>query len=186
MIRMMLAAAAAMTLVACNQANGPQLPPVQPGAQAPSTQTPQPGVRQGTPDEANRQQLLASIGTYLDGYQAQMAPGLTPVQGMDDQITAIQPGTDTRWLVNLNAGTTYAFLGACDGDCTNVDLELIDMRTGGVVGSDMLADDYPIVTFTPPANGQYIARLLLQNCSVAPCYVGTRVVAQQGGGAAPK
>jgi hypothetical protein len=110
---------------------------------------------------------------------------MTPVEGMTDQVTAIQPGTDTRWLVNLNAGTTYAFLGACDADCNNVDLELIDMRTGGVVGSDLLNDDYPIVTYTPAANGQYIARLLLQNCTVAPCFVGTRVVSQAGG-AAPK
>lgn len=186
MMRMMLAAAAALTLAACNQASGPQLPPVQPGAQAPSTQTPQTGVQQGTPSNEDRTRLIESIGTYLDAYQAQMAPNTAPVEGMDDQVVAIQPGTDTRWLVNLNAGTPYTFLGACDGDCTNVDLELIDMRTGGVVGSDMLGDDYPIVNFTPPANGQYIARLLLQNCTVAPCYVGTRVRSQAAGGAAPK
>jgi hypothetical protein len=186
MMRMMLAAVAALSLAACNQGNGPQLPPVQPGAQAPSVQTPQTGVQQGTPTNEIRQQIIARIGTYLDGYQSQMAPNTARVQGMDDQIVAIQPGTDTRWQVNLNAGTAYTFLGACDDDCNNVDLELIDVRTGGVIGSDMLGDDYPIVNFTPPANGQYIARLLLQNCTVAPCYVGTRVVSQAAGGAAPK
>jgi hypothetical protein len=180
-----LAAAAALALAACNQAgSGPALPPVQNGAQAPSTQAPQPAVRQAQITNEVRQQITGRIGQYLDNYQSQMAPGTTPVQGMDDQIVAIAPGTDTRWLVNLNAGTTYVFLGACDDDCNNVDLELIDMNTGGVVGSDMLTDDYPLVTFSPPANGRYIARLLLQNCTVAPCYVGTRV--RTMGGAAPK
>jgi hypothetical protein len=186
MMRMMLAAAAALTLVACNQGNGAALPPVQPGAQAPSTQTPQPTAQQAQITDEVRQQLITGMDTLLDNYQSQFAASMGPVQGMDDQVVALQPGTDNRWSVNLTGGTPYTFLGACDGDCTNVDIELIDMRTGGVVASDMLADDYPVVAFTPPADGQYIARLLLQNCTVAPCYTGTRVVSQTAGGAAPK
>jgi hypothetical protein len=35
----------------------------------------------------------------------------------------------------------------------------------------------PIVDYTPPNDGAYIVRLLLQNCSVAPCYVGATVAA---------
>jgi hypothetical protein len=48
----------------------------------------------------------------------------------------------------------------------------------------MLPDDYPVVNFTPPTNGRYIARLLLQNCTVAPCYTGTRLLAQSANAAA--
>jgi hypothetical protein len=187
MMRMMFAAAAALALAACNQGgNGPALPPVQEGAQAPSTLTPQTAPQQANITDEVRQQLIAQMDTLLDAYQQQFAASRTPVEGMADQVVALQPGTDNRWVVNLNAGTDYTFLGACDGDCTNVDIELIDMRTGGVVASDMLSDDYPVVNFTPPANGQYIARLLLQNCTVAPCYTGTRVLTQAAGSAAPK
>lgn len=185
MMRMMLAAAAALTLVACNQGSGPQLPPVQAGAQAPSTQTPQPTTQQAQITDEVRQQLITGMDTLLDNYQSQFAANMSPVNGQNDQVVALQPGTDNRWVVPLTGGTAYTFLGACDGDCNNVDIELIDMRTGGVVASDMLGDDYPVVNFTPPADGQYMARLLLQNCTVAPCYTGTRMLSQQGG-AAPK
>ena len=88
--------------------------------------------------------------------------------------------------MQLTAGTPYRIVGACDGDCTNVDIELISMTTGGVVASDMLPDDYPVVNFTPPANGQYIVRLLMQQCTVAPCYAGARVLQQGAGAAGPK
>jgi hypothetical protein len=97
----------------------------------------------------------------------------------------MQPGTDHRQNVTLTGGTAYRFVGACDGDCTNFDIELIDMRTGGVVASDMLPDDFPIVNYTPPANGQYIVRSLMQACSVAPCFAGTRALTATAAGAAP-
>lgn len=183
----MFAFAAVVSLAACNQQGaGPALPPVQEGAQAPTTLTPQPGTRQAQVTDEVRQQLIAGMDTLLDHYQSQFAASMTPVEGLDDQVVALQPGTDNRWVVNLRGGTPYTVLGACDGDCNNVDIELIDMRTGGVVASDLLSDDYPVVNFIPPADGQYMARLLLQNCTIAPCYTGTRILSQAAGGAAPK
>ena len=58
----------------------------------------------------------------------------------------------------------------------------LEYRTGGVVASDMLPDDYPVVEFTPPANGQYVIRMLMQTCTIAPCYAGARILSQGGGG----
>jgi hypothetical protein len=69
----------------------------------------------------------------------------------------------------------YRIIGACDGDCTNVDIELIDSR-GGVVASDLLPDDYPVVSYTPSADGVFYARALMQACTVAPCFAGMRVL----------
>ena len=66
-----------------------------------------------------------------------------------------------------------------DGDCTNVDIELISMTTGGVVANDMLPDDFPIATYRPEANGQYMVRLLMQACTRSPCYAGFRVISDQ-------
>jgi hypothetical protein len=182
----LLAAAAAVTLAACNmlpgQTSGPPMPPVQAGAQAPTVLTPQAGVAQATNITAEqRQQLIANIGQQLDTFTGNFGGGKAPPAGFTDQINPLQPGTDHRLVMDLTANTPYTFVGACDGDCTNVDIELISMTTGGVVASDTLPDDYPVVNFTPPANGQYMVRTMLQNCTVAPCYVGMRALAEAPG-----
>jgi hypothetical protein len=184
--KVLVAAAAVLALSACNQAgSGPALPPVQPGAQAPSVQTPAPSqAQQGNITPQVRQQLIDNIGQQLNQIGQNFASGQTPPQGFTDQIVPMQPSTDHRFAIALTAGTAYTFIGACDGDCTNVDIELIDGTTGGVVASDMLSDDFPVVSFTPSANGNYIVRLLMQQCSVAPCFAGARVLQAAGGGGA--
>lgn len=177
MRQLMLAAAAALALGACGgSANGPPLPKVQAGATPPSTQSPASPTEQTTVTDEVRQQLVAQASELLNQVQSQFAPGLSALNGQADVVTPMQPGTDNRFVVNLTAGTDYAFLGVCDGDCTNVDIELISMETGGVVANDMLPDDYPVVGFTPPADGAYMVRTLMQVCTRAPCYAGTRVL----------
>ena len=183
-MRWMIAAGAALLLAACGQqGSGVALPPVQEGAQAPSTQARPTGTVQQaqiTPDI--REQLTANINQMLG--QMQQQQGGEAVASIPDQLLEMQPGTDHRQQVALTGGTAYRIDGACDGDCTNLDIELIDMRTGGVVASDVLPDDFPIVSFTPPADGQYIIRTMMQACSVAPCFAGTRVVSTSAPGQA--
>ena len=191
MRKILLAAAAAMALSACGQllggGNGPALPTVQEGAQAPSTQARPTGqVQRAQIDDATRTQLIANIGEQLGAISQNFAAGMAPPAGATDQIVALEPSTDHRWTIDLAANTAYTFVGACDGDCTNVDIELISMTTGGVVASDMLPDDYPVVQFTPPADGQYMVRTLLQTCTGAPCYTGTRALAHSGSASAGK
>jgi hypothetical protein len=180
-MRWLIAASAALVLAACGeQGTGAKLPPVQEGAQAPSTPTAPSGpVQQAQITDEVRQQLTTNIDGMLDQMQSQL--GGTPMEGFTDQIVAMQPGTDHRQQVALAGGSSYRIVGACDGDCTNLDIELIDVATGGVVASDMLPDDFPVVNFSPPANGQYIVRSLMQACSVAPCFAGTRVLVAGGG-----
>jgi hypothetical protein len=131
-----------------------------------------------------RQQLISQIGQYLGATQQQFAAGSSQVGA--DTIVPMQPGRDHRFLVDLNGGAAYAFIGACDGDCTNVDIELIDMNTGGVVANDMLPDDFPIASYRPTANGQYMVRLLMQACTTSPCYAGVRVVSDTAPASAPQ
>lgn len=185
----MMAAAAAMTLAACGQMggnSGPALPTPQPGVTAPSVQTrPTGNVEQVTISDSNRQQIMANLTDLLNQAGQQFAGGMSPPQGFSDETTSLQPGTDHHWQFNLHAGTPYVVLGVCDADCSNVDIELIDSR-GGVVASDMLPDDYPVVQFTPPADGTYYARLLMQTCTRAPCYAAMRVVAASAAAPANK
>jgi hypothetical protein len=187
-MRMIFAAGAALMLAACGQqGSGAPLPPVQAGAQAPSTQTAPSGpVQQAQISAEQREQFLGRVTQYLDMATNQMGGGATAAPGFTDEKVAMLPGTDHRWQIDLVAGTPYRFLGACDDDCSNLDIELIDVSTGGVVASDMLADDFPIVDFTPQANGRYIVRMLMQTCTVAPCFAGTRVLTIPAGGASGK
>lgn len=185
-MRLALAACAVLMMAACGQqGSGPALPPVKEGAQAPSTQTPPSGtVEQAQISAEQREQFLARVTEYLDMATTELGGGAVATPGIADEKVAMQPGTDHRWNVELVAGTSYRIVGACDDDCTNMDMELIDVATGGVVASDMLPDDFPVVSFTPQANGRYIVRLLMQTCSVAPCFAGARVLsgsAQAGG-----
>jgi hypothetical protein len=181
---LLLAAVAAFSLAACNQAGGgPALPRVQEGAVAPSELTrPSSGVQQVQVTAEVREQLTQYIGQQLD--QMQNASGLTPVAD-GQSIQPMQPGTDHRMVLPLTAGTPYTFVGACDNDCNNVDIELISMTTGGVVASDMLPDDFPIVNYVPTENGEYMVRLILQTCTQAPCFAGARALSGAAGGGAP-
>ena len=184
MRQFLIAAAAACMLAACGAgADGPPLPRVQAGATPPSTQSPGSPTEQTTVTDEVRQQLITQIGQLLTQTQQQFASGAHTVG--NDTIVPMQPGHDHRYVVDLNAGAMYGFIGACDGDCTNVDIELISMTTGGVVANDMLPDDYPIVSYRPEANGQYMVRLLMQACTRSPCYAGVREISDtpQAGGA---
>jgi hypothetical protein len=124
-----------------------------------------------------RAQLETLVAGYLDHVQGQVGASLQPAPGFTDHIAGMQPGTDDRWVVDLVGGATYGIIGACDNECSNMDIELIDMTTGGVVASDLLPDDFPVVQFAAPANGRYMVRMLMQTCTVAPCYAGARVLA---------
>ena len=185
MMRSILAAAAAaLMLSACGQGSGPPLPATQEGAlNAPSEQSAQMAQRATVTPEVQAQ-LTEQMHEYLNRSATANASGMTAAPGFEDEISDLMPGTDHRWQVNLVGGTNYRIIGACDNDCSNLDLELIDSR-GGVVASDMAPDDFPVVNFTPQANGSYIVRVLLQTCTVAPCYVGARVLTNGGGAVQP-
>lgn len=176
MRQLLIAAAAAFALAACGQggADGPPLPPVQAGATPPSTQSAASPTEQTTVTDEVRQSLITGMSTQLTQLQSVNAPNYTQVG--NDTVVPMQPGRDHRFLVDLTGGTEYGFIGTCDGDCSNVDIELISMETGGVVANDMLPDNYPIFPYTPAANGQYMVRILMQACTRAPCYAGARVV----------
>jgi hypothetical protein len=165
--------AAALLLIACNQGgSGPPLPEVQPGARAPSQQT-RVDAPQASLSENDRQELALLVGRRLhESYQV-WAPGFARVDA-GETIAALQPGTDHRHNVNLAAGVSYRVVSACDNECEDLDLELIDVSTGGVVLDDMRPDTahQPILDYTPSRDGQFIIRALLQGCSVGPCYVG--------------
>lgn len=102
----------------------------------------------------------------------QIAAGYT--QFGDDLITSIPlAGEGHRQTVHLDAGRAYLFQGACDQDCSDVDMEILD-PSGRQAAQDVATDDRPVVAVTPARAGDYTVRIWLAQCSVEPCYVGFR------------
>lgn len=92
----------------------------------------------------------------------------------EDAIEAIAiEGDGHRQTVRLQAGHSYLFQGACDQDCTDVDMEVFD-ADGTQLAQDVATDDRPQVALTPTATGDYTVRVFLAQCSVEPCFVGLR------------
>ena len=122
-------------------------------------------------------EFQALITGYLNDYARQMANGWSQVQSVPDTVAALQVNNEHRWQVSLRGGQTYAFIGACDNECDNVDL-ILESSSGQQIKADVLDDDYPLVDFTAPADGVYTLRIQLKTCTIAPCYVGARLVRQ--------
>lgn len=173
MIRNLRAAAAvaalAATLAACGDA-GDRAPKHPSQSQPPAVQTKQVQI---SPE--NRRMVEDNIRQLLTDASAQFAAGKAPVAN-GEVITAIQPASDHQFPVELQGGVAYTIVGACDVDCNDVDLELLDGATGQVVGSDLLPDDYPVVNYTPAAPARFFVRVILKTCTQSPCYVGARVL----------
>ena len=86
---------------------------------------------------------------------------------------------DESILVSLTAGTHYVIVGACDNDCSDVDLQVFNNQ-GTKLGEDMETDDKPVVEVTPSYTGQFRVKILMANCRTNPCYYGVQVFAQGG------
>ncbi len=173
---LVIAFAALAALAACSDnSTGPALPETPEGAQAPVELEAQGPVRQADISDEQRVEFEQLIRRYLDAAQQRFANGLSETPEAPEQIVTLLPGGDYRWHIDLAAGASYRFIGACDDDCTNIDFELI-APGGGVVASDLLDDDFPVASYTVEQAGQYIGRLMMIECSVAPCFAGARVL----------
>ncbi|HUR92601.1 MAG TPA: hypothetical protein VMY38_08010 [Gemmatimonadaceae bacterium] len=105
--------------------------------------------------------------TSGQGYQRDVSTFGSQIIGAldDDGVVQIQ--------VTLRAGTRYAIGGVCDSDCSDLDLSVTSGTT--VVGSDVLSDDTPIVTFTAQNTGPYMVKITMATCSANPCSFGLMV-----------
>jgi len=157
--------------------------PAGPRLNAPSTQATVVGTPQAQINAAQRAELEDGVREFLSAAQTRFAPGMSAAPGFPDKIVSLQPGRDDRWQVELTARTAYRVLGGCDNECSNVDIEIIDAR-GGVVASDLQPDDRPVVDFTPARSGVFTIRILMQTCTLAPCFAGARVLVNQPAGQA--
>lgn len=114
-------------------------------------------------DELLRERGFASVGEAMTGGAA---------EGESDDHT-----------VRLTGGVEYRIVAACDQDCSDVDLILLD-ESGNVVTSDVESDADPVIAIVPPSTAEYTVRVAVVTCSVAPCLHAARLY-QAGAAARP-
>ncbi len=84
---------------------------------------------------------------------------------------SIGAGEDDLWTFYFVEGTEYIISAACDNDCTDIDVKILN-EDGGVVQEDTKDDDPPIVVFTPKVSASYKVEVKMYTCSEEPCYFG--------------
>jgi len=113
-----------------------------------------------------------TLGGYLDGYAQQYAQGLDAVG--DDELARLADDAAHDYEVRLDGGRSYRVLGACDTNCRDVDLYVMD-PSGQEIGRDVLTDDYPVVEIPNAQDGTYTVRIGMPDCGADECLSAARV-----------
>jgi hypothetical protein len=76
----------------------------------------------------------------------------------------------SSFSLTLHQDSAYVVVGACDGDCTALQLELF-APTGYEVAVAREATDAPILRITARETGTYRLAVVMATCRVNPCWV---------------
>jgi hypothetical protein len=79
--------------------------------------------------------------------------------------------------MTVAGGNQYVLFGACDRDCSDVDLKIYDTNNN-LVMQDVAVDDTPVLTFTANGSGKYRVVVVMAACRQNPCYYGIQLKAR--------
>ncbi|MDZ4693266.1 hypothetical protein [Terricaulis sp.] len=116
-----------------------------------------------------------TLGYLEHGLQRHAALGYAPDRTVPDITESLELDRPFLWSVYLEAGVNYRVYGACDNDCSDLDMEIYGVD-GRFIERDAARDDTPYVQLTPAQSGRHYVRLWLYECSAEPCWVAARVV----------
>jgi hypothetical protein len=97
------------------------------------------------------------------------------------QIGELPRRDRTDHTVNLQAGGHYFIVAACDDDCSDLDLQLLDAE-GVAVAEDVGDDPLPAIAITAARQGPHAVRVVMVGCSTEPCVYGLVTYARFGAG----
>lgn len=89
-------------------------------------------------------------------------------------VQRMLPGGKLRIPVEVPANASIAIMGDCDQDCVDLDLRVFDAQ-GVELGSDVLADNYPVVSVQVRAGTRVEVELDMVNCDAVYCYAAYSV-----------
>ena len=80
--------------------------------------------------------------------------------------------------VTLTAGVAYVVVGACDDDCSGLELGLF-AANGYEVDAARRAGNAPILRITPRETQRYRVTVRMTGCGMNPCWYGVQVFARK-------
>jgi len=122
----------------------------------------------------SRNSMSSSGNRYEQQIMAQLTAHQNALRGyqMDDHfIGTMNQGGRYQLNASVQRGDDIVITGACDEDCTDVDLIIYDDR-GRELDRDTLVDDQPVLNFRAPYSGDYTIEAVMYECHVNPCYFG--------------
>jgi hypothetical protein len=81
--------------------------------------------------------------------------------------------TDTH-EIRVRPGEFYVILGACDNDCTDIDLAIFNPK-GESIATDYEPDDFPVLSFDTPKGGRWSLEVSIPACKAESCVYGFQV-----------
>ena len=128
---------------------------------------------------------LALLATSADqGHAQSYAQQVwTQLQRMHDVVGAndfnlqnyivghLAEGNTDSWTFTFKEDRDYIITGACDNDCSDLDLTVKDSN-GKVIEKDTTTDDVPVLRFRANSSSRYTVDVRMYACSSAPCYFG--------------
>jgi hypothetical protein len=124
---------------------------------------------------------------YLDGmYDTSFGPAYT-LEG--ESYGWMIAGAEGASAVRLPAGS-YVVIGACDDDCSDIDLYARRIDSDAMLDSDEELDSFPVLEFSLAEESEVMIAMSMPGCSTARCYSGYRWyrseegagMAEEGGG----
>jgi hypothetical protein len=100
--------------------------------------------------------------------------GNSPESAQVMQVGPLNTEESDSFVVELKAGTAYDIVGACDEDCTQLDLRLSN-GAGSDMAVDRAGENLPAVHFTPSESAVYRVRVTMAACRLNPCWYGVAI-----------
>lgn len=142
------------------------------------------GAAISAPPASAQEDYEAQARAYLEaGMGPHQALGYAPDESNLDLLVPLRLDGPYLWSVYLREGVVYRVYGACDNDCSDLDMEIYG-ADGYLADRDVATDDVPYVQITPTRSGRHYVRIWLYACAAEPCYTAARVVS--GGAPAPR
>lgn len=118
---------------------------------------------------------LASAQTHADLVWSQLKKAYEVVnpQGFSSRnyiIGRMNDDASDSWTFTLSKGTEYKIVGACDKDCDDLDVEVLE--DGNSIEKDVLTDDHPVVGFSAKKTVVYTIKVTMASCKADPCFFG--------------
>lgn len=92
-------------------------------------------------------------------------------------------GTTAHTTLTLTGGTRYTLVAACDQDCTDLDLRVLD--GGYLLGEDRSTDENAIVELAPARDVRLTVEAVMVSCAQSPCHFAVGVYETPRPGAVP-